>query len=147
MKHSASAGFRASNRAASVPVGSSESESGTTLLPRHLRIRRCQCKSGGIECASEASTMAQIWELCDKRGALCAPIMWLEYCCCMSDMFLCWHVTAQGVKLEDMARELLAVGGPIANATRADAVRLHDDKVCRIRESGHMLLDGAKLRL
>lgn len=35
----------------------------------------------------------------------------------------------QGVKLEEMARELLAVGGPIANATRADAVRLHDDKV------------------
>ncbi|MEW5300206.1 MAG: hypothetical protein WDW38_003045 [Sanguina aurantia] len=34
----------------------------------------------------------------------------------------------KGVKLEDMARELLAVGGPIANATRADAVRLHDDK-------------------
>lgn len=41
----------------------------------------------------------------------------------------------RGVFLEDMVREILAASGPIAHATKADHVRLHDDKVCC--PSGH----------
>lgn len=37
----------------------------------------------------------------------------------------------QGMPLEDAARQVLAAGGPIAHATKADSVRLHDDKCAR----------------
>lgn len=38
-------------------------------------------------------------------------------------------VLVQGKGFEDTVKEVLAVGGPIAHATKADNVRLHDDKV------------------
>eukprot|EP00877_Chromochloris_zofingiensis_P014320 jgi/Chrzof1/9141/Cz03g37130.t1 len=34
----------------------------------------------------------------------------------------------KGVNLEDTVNDILAAGGPVANATRVDSVRLHDDK-------------------
>lgn len=79
--------------------------------------RRCSCLR--IRQTRENSQP----KLSSHRCVLC--LTWPNLLC------LTWP-NLQGVKLEEMARELLAVGGPIANATRADAVRLHDDKVGRI---------------
>jgi hypothetical protein len=38
----------------------------------------------------------------------------------------CW---LQVVAFEDTVAQVLEAGGPIAHATKADSVRLHDDKV------------------
>jgi hypothetical protein len=38
-------------------------------------------------------------------------------------------VCVQAVPLEEIARQILEKGTPIARATQAEAVRLHDDKV------------------
>lgn len=35
----------------------------------------------------------------------------------------------QGIAFEDVVMKVLTAGGPIANATMAGHVRLHDDKV------------------
>lgn len=56
--------------------------------------------------------------------------------------FSCQHTTAadavlvccmhlwQVMSFEELVAQVLEAGGPIAHATKADAVRLHDDKVC-----------------
>lgn len=43
------------------------------------------------------------------------------------DSFLYVHL--QGVAFEEMIRQVLSTGGPVAHATRPETVRLHDDKV------------------
>jgi len=72
-----------------------------TQHPKHTTLNQTtQVKSKGLRRISFEQFLTALSALADKKG----------------------------VSFEDMVRQMLAAGGPVAHATKADAVRLHDDR-------------------